>query len=119
MKKLHGLKKGDIGLVLLLGFIIILLLGITYHNKKSNSLIAEIKRDGNLVQNIDLNEVQKPQYIELENGIKMTIVAEKGRIRVLHADCPNKICVKTGWLTEPGDIAVCVPSDTTVRIKVP
>lgn len=119
MKALHRLKKGDIYLVLLVGFIVILLLGINYHNKKSTSLIAEIRRDGNLVQRIDLNKVQKPQYIELKNGIKMTILAEKGRIRVLHADCPKKICVKAGWLTKPGDIAVCIPSDTTVMIDVP
>jgi hypothetical protein len=49
----------------------------------------------------------------------MTILAEKGRIRVLQSECPNKICVNTGWLTKPGDVAICVPGDTIVIINVP
>ena len=41
---------------------------------------------------------------------------ENGRIRVLEADCPDKVCVVTGWLSRPGQTAACVPGRLMVRI---
>lgn len=117
-------KKGDLYFIILIGLILIVTLWFWNQHAQSGSakdksLIAEIKRDGKLVDKLDLNKLKKPKYIKLTDGIHLTVLAEKGRIRVLDADCPNKICVKAGWLTKPGDMAICVPSDTTVSINVP
>ncbi|MBL4953930.1 NusG domain II-containing protein [Neobacillus sp. YIM B02564] len=118
-------KKGDLFFIfLMIALLIIATLWlwnqhVQSESKENKSLIAEIKRDGRLVDKINLNKLKKPKYIKLEDGIHLTVLAEKGRIRVLEADCPNKICVKTGWLTKPGDMAICVPSNTTVSINVP
>lgn len=123
MRGIRSFKKGDIFLVLLIGIIGIaasIPLLLNYFDggsKPSDSLIAVITRDGKQITEIDLNKVQEPQYIEITDGIKLTIEAEKGRIRVLDADCPDKICVKYGWLTKPGDQAICMPSKTIVSIK--
>lgn len=119
MRALHNLKKTDLIFVLVLGIIIasIWLWSNSHDNKQK--LIAEIIRNGHVIQKIDLNKVETSKNITLADGMKMTIQAEKGRIRVLHSDCPNKICVKTGWLTEPGDTAICIPFDTIVVIDVP
>ncbi|NLW91460.1 MAG: NusG domain II-containing protein [Syntrophomonadaceae bacterium] len=119
MKTLRSIKKADLILVLVLGIIIALIWLWNGHHNSKQDLVAEIIRNGQIIQKVDLNKVKNPKYITLKNGIKITILAEKGRIRVLHADCPNKICVKTGWLSQPGDMAICVPSDTIVVIDVP
>lgn len=119
MKAMRRFKKGDIILVLI-GIIALIPLLWSYFgsvNNPSDNLIATVTRDGKLVTKVDLNKVQEPQYINLEDGIKLTILAEKGRIRVLDADCPDKICVKAGWLVKPGDRAVCMPSKTIVMIE--
>lgn len=42
---------------------------------------------------------------------------EGGRVRVLTADCPDKVCVVTGWLSKPGQLAACVPGRLLVRIE--
>ncbi|WP_132015356.1 NusG domain II-containing protein [Hydrogenispora ethanolica] len=49
--------------------------------------------------------------------MKITISIEKGRIRFSDAGCPDRLCVKQGWLTSQGDRAVCLPSKTVILIR--
>lgn len=120
MKALPKFKRGDFILVLLVGIIVSFsLFWMNSHSEaQQNSLIADITRDGKVIQKIDLNKVTKPQTILLNNnGYKLTVIAEKGKIRVLDADCPDKICKNFGWLTKPGDNAICMPSRIIVMIE--
>lgn len=120
MKALRRFKKGDKVLVLIVAVIALIPLLWSYFSSGSNqsdNLIAVVIRDGKRVTEIDLNKVQEPQYIKLEDGIKITILAEKGQIKFLEADCPDQICVKTGLLTKPADRAVCLPGKTIVMIE--
>lgn len=122
MKAKRKLKKGDIILLLIGVIILISLLGIYINDvskqgKQKDSLIAVITRDGKQMAEIDLNKIQEPQYFKYEDGIDVTILAEKGSIKFLEADCPDKICIKTGTLTKPGDRAICMPSKTIIKIK--
>lgn len=120
MKAKRSFKKGDILLVLIIGIIASIPLLWTYlssGNNQGDNLIAVVIRDGKRVKEIDLNKVQDPQYLKFEDGLKITILAEKGQIKFLEADCPDQICVKTGLLTKPTDKAVCLPGKTIVMIK--
>ncbi len=47
---------------------------------------------------------------------KLVVEIKHGEVRVREADCPNKICVRTGWRRNGGDAIVCVPNKTVVRI---
>lgn len=78
--------------------------------------IAVITQDNKLVERIDLDTVTVAREIEIIGKYHEIIAVEKGRIRFKEADCPNKICVNTGWLEEPGDVAVCLPNRVVVRI---
>lgn len=55
--------------------------------------------------------------INISGVHKATIVAEKNRICFLESDCPDKICVKTGWLSQPGEIAVCLPNKIIIKLE--
>lgn len=112
------LKKGDIILILCIAIIAGLIFIVNNFTSANNSdhLIAEVVRDGKLIKSIDLNEVKNPEYITFDEGIRQVILVEKGRIRFLESDCRDKICVNGGWLTKPGEKAVCIPSKTTVTI---
>lgn len=121
MGKSKRLKTGDLiifglGIVLLLASLSFYLNSGTAQGEQSDQRIAVVTRNGSKVAEIDLNATQAPQYIALDDGIDVTIVAENGSIRFVEADCPDKICVKTGTLTQPGDQAICMPSKTIVRI---
>ena len=37
-------------------------------------------------------------------------------VRVIHADCPDKIDVRQGEISTPGSLIVCMPNKMTVRI---
>jgi len=93
--------------------------GIRYyqHAQAGDSKIAVITRDGKLIERIDLNQVKEPRQIILPGKYHEIIEVEKGRIRFQQADCPDKICVNTGWLEEPGDVAVCMPNRAVVKIE--
>lgn len=39
-----------------------------------------------------------------------------GRIRALHSDCANQICVNTSWIEKCGDSIICAPNRVAVII---
>ncbi len=47
---------------------------------------------------------------------ELVVEIREGTVAVIRADCPNKICVRTGRRSRSGDIIVCVPNKTIIRI---
>lgn len=39
-----------------------------------------------------------------------------GRARVLDSDCPQKLCVRAGWLARAGESTACVPNGATLTL---
>lgn len=111
-------KSGD--KILIIAVIVTAVLFVawnTFRTESGEHLTAVITHQGNEIKNIDLSNLSKPEQIDLnEARIHQVIRAEKGRIRFLESDCPNQTCVKTGWLTKPGDKAVCLPSRVVITI---
>ncbi len=87
------------------------------HSQAQEHRIAVIAQNNVEVARIDLDTVEQPGEIKLPGKFDETIQFEKGRIRFKDADCPDKLCVKSGWLTEIGDIAVCLPNKAIVFIR--
>ena len=52
----------------------------------------------------------------VSNGIRLRIVIEGGRVCVEEAECPDKICVRTGEISRVGQSIVCVPAEVVIRI---
>ncbi len=110
------LRKGDFLLAaLLLG--LAGLLSWTMTGAASGPLVAVIEQDGETVRRIEISALADPIEVELAGEYHLTIRAENGRIRFLDADCPDRLCVHTGWLTRKGQTAVCLPGRTLVRIE--
>jgi hypothetical protein len=40
-----------------------------------------------------------------------------GRVRIEEADCPDQVCVLTGWLARNGQITACVPGHVLLKIE--
>lgn len=49
-------------------------------------------------------------------GYTLTVTIAHGAVSVTAADCPDRVCVKTGEITAPGSVIVCVPAEVVVRI---
>lgn len=39
-----------------------------------------------------------------------------GQVRFIDSPCPNKICVHTGWLSQGGENATCLPNRVSLQI---
>ncbi|MDD4159767.1 MAG: NusG domain II-containing protein [Synergistaceae bacterium] len=107
---------------MLLIFIIILasaglLWGIKIFTAKPDVMSAEIFQDGKLLRRVFLRKGDQTRdfIIEYRGGYNK-IRTEDGMIAVIEADCPDKDCVKKGWLKRPGDSAVCLPHRLVIRI---
>jgi hypothetical protein len=42
---------------------------------------------------------------------------ENGRIRMVSSPCRDKLCVKHGWISKPGESIICLPERIVVRIE--
>ena len=116
------MKKGDkiVGIVLLI--IVIMSLGLTAIYKasiKGTENIAVIKREGTVVKTIDLNKVVKPEEFTFKtaSGHYNTISVKHNSICIIDADCPHKECVKSGWISKPGEMIVCLPLKLIININ--
>ena len=80
--------------------------------------IAVISVNGEEYKRIDLSKVKEPYElrIETEYGVNIVLV-EPGAISVLSADCPDKICVYQGRLTQAGLPIICMPHRLVISIE--
>jgi len=116
-----GLRRGDWIVLAVLG------LGIVFSSIYSLSLlfdppqgvvaIVEINREQ--IDRIYLHQFtdsQERTYWSGDGTQFNTIQVEPGRIRVLAANCPEQVDVRTGWLTHPGQVAICLPHRFVLRL---
>jgi hypothetical protein len=58
------------------------------------------------------------QTLEVEGPLGDTIVEiSGGAVRVVDSPCPEKICVKTGQISRPGQTIACLPNRVFVVIR--
>ena len=81
------------------------------------SPMARITRDGVVLEEIALDQVEEPRRCTLEDGRgRNTIEVERGRIRVAEADCPDQVCVRRGWSGDGTTPIVCLPHKLMIEI---
>lgn len=83
----------------------------------SDKLTAEIYVDGKLEETIDLSEVEKKYKIAPSTVPEVEITVGKGEIYFSHAECKDKLCVKSGKLTSGGETAACLPARVVISVK--
>ncbi|MHB8962552.1 MAG: NusG domain II-containing protein [Saccharofermentanales bacterium] len=62
------------------------------------------------------DESGNPLISIAENNIHFTILIKGGKIRFFKSDCPNQVCVNTGFISVSGQIAACVPAGVLARV---
>lgn len=79
--------------------------------------VARITSEGKVIKEIDLDLVSEPYEftVETSNGYNR-IRVEKGKIAVIEADCPDKVCQKTGWISGSLQPILCLPHELVIEI---
>ena len=44
------------------------------------------------------------------------IRVQDGKARFINSPCPNKLCVHTGWISQGGENATCLPNQVSLQI---
>lgn len=81
--------------------------------------VVEIVQDGVVLREIDLSAVTGEYSFEVEwpGGGSNTVRVQPGHICVSGADCPDKICVAQGWLSDQAAPIVCLPHRLVIQVK--
>lgn len=89
--------------------------GYKFRNSQS---IASIEIDGKPYGSYDLKNVgSKTIKLELPDDENSVVEFSDGKVRVKEANCPDKVCVKTGWISKPGEMIVCIPYKVVIKIS--
>ena len=110
------MKKNDwiiIGIVLLIAGSVYIWNMINEKNQ-SDELFADIYYNGELFERVDVNE-QETVTVETEIGMNV-IQIDHGKVTMIEADCPDKICLDTGTIEKANRSIVCLPNKVHVQI---
>ncbi|MFV3012441.1 NusG domain II-containing protein [Clostridium botulinum] len=119
------MKKGDKIVIYIVSVLLALsVISIIFFKffVKSENAVAVIKQNGKIIEKIDLSKVKEKRQFRIDYNDKEhkgynTIEIDKGSIRFIDADCPDKVCVKSGVLKKPGETAACLPHKLMITIE--
>lgn len=110
--KLKILKLSDLVVVGAVAAIALLLIALS---SSAEALTLEIISDKETVYELPLREVRETFIYRMSNGMEIEI--SRDCVKVISSDCPSKNCIGTGALTSAGDICICIPNKTVIRLK--
>lgn len=115
---MQNLNRYITAVLLLLALISLGFWYLSQRQPAGEQLTVEIYKYGELYRQLPLSEATIEEIIVTDaEGHYNKVEIKDGRARVKEADCPNQICVKTGWLSKPGQISFCAPNNLKVIIK--
>jgi len=75
---------------------------------------AVVRQEGRIIAELDL---AKPQTFNASGPLGTTVIAiADGRARVVSDPGPRQYCVRQGWLSRAGEIAICAPNRVSLAI---
>ncbi len=75
---------------------------------------AEVIQNGKLIRSVPLSE-NTEFTVTCADGYN-TVTVKDGAVMITSADCPDKVCVKTGAISGGAVPIVCVPHRLEIRI---
>lgn len=79
---------------------------------------AVIQVDGKEYKTVPLSDHHGTDTftIRTESGYN-TVVVRDQEIGIVEADCPDKICIGEGFISQPGATTVCLPHKVLVEVR--
>jgi len=110
-------KRDIILIITLLVIALTSFAAINLWGKEQQVTTAEISLNGELIQQIDLQSLTELKEFSVQGPLGSSVIQVRhGEARILSSPCPDKICVKMGWVKLPGQSAICMPNRILVHI---
>ncbi|HRP22463.1 MAG TPA: NusG domain II-containing protein [Thauera sp.] len=75
---------------------------------------AVVRAGGQVVAEVDLS---RERFIEVPGPLGVTLIEiQPGRARVASDPGPRQYCVRQGWLTQAGAVAICAPNEVSLSL---
>ncbi len=115
------IKKWDIILIVALLVLSWLPEGIAFvtgANLLQGGTVAVVQVHGKVYKEIPLSEHHGTDTftIHTDEGYNKVVVQDQ-TIGIVEADCPDKICVQEGFISNPGETTVCLPHKVMIEIR--
>jgi len=95
---------------LLIPLILIIVLLLLNSSRESGD-ISEIMLEIHAAAHTQILQLTSDTSLTVTGNLgEMEIRIEDGKARIAASPCPGQDCVQQGWLSEFGDMTVCVPS---------
>lgn len=79
---------------------------------------AKIQVGDTIVRELSLDTAKDGEFsIEDETGLPITFEVRDHAIRFKSSDCPDKVCIKSGFMRRDMDIASCLPNRTILTVE--
>lgn len=116
----RALRPGDGLLVLAVLLLAALLFSLNFILARKGASSALLIADGEVIRQWDSQALQEGGEEALEvNGYHFVLEWEEGRIRFAQADCPDQVCVNSGWLGGNRKLAACLPAGLILKLSDP
>ncbi|WHH61059.1 NusG domain II-containing protein [Petroclostridium sp. X23] len=103
-------------LMLAVSFAGMLIVNIFFYGQAGTSVVIEV--NGQPYAKYNFNEITSSKYIEIQTQYGYNKVEiDKNRVRVVEADCPDKLDVLAGWISKSNQMIVCLPNRLVIKIE--
>jgi len=113
------LTKGDkilIVVVIIINVISLWLVKNVAFNHEDKYISVQVNGEEIKRITFDKNIVGKQIPIKTEYGYNLIEIGDE-KVRVIEADCPDKLDVKQGYISRVGEVIVCLPNKLVIEIK--
>ena len=107
-------RRSDIAVVAIILFTALGIWGWGMFAPQPEAKKIEIICDGKLTDTTALPADDDIIALGEDEHVKLEL--KDNKIRFLETDCPDKICVRTGFISKVGQSAVCLPNRIVVKI---
>lgn len=105
---------------------IILLVGLSFIGLKTmgnheGKLMVQVELDGSIIESVEMPGVETERTAReiridaVDGGYNIVKISADG-VEIMDADCPDRLCVYSPSIKNPGQSIVCIPHKLIVRI---
>lgn len=108
------MKKKDFILICLVLIVVSISFGINTIINNKDSEAIEIYVDNKLYKTYSIDDEEEFK-INTKDGYNIVKI-HNGGVEITEASCPDKVCIKSGFITKSSESIVCLPNKVNIKI---
>ncbi len=89
-----------------------------FNKELINEQTVIISCKGAVIKKVTLSEKRHGKTFNVMGRIGLVTVETLGKqIRIQEAPCHDRLCIRQGWISRPGQSIVCMPSELLITIE--